>query len=45
MWPHGIGIAVLSQVVGSQVSGLRRLHLPGELPATEIRTGYRRDLQ
>lgn len=29
MSPRGIGIAVLPQIAGHQVSGLRRLHLPG----------------
>jgi len=42
---QGIGVAVLPQVVGSRVAGLRRLDLPEEPPAREIWMGYHRDLR
>jgi len=42
---QGIGIAVLPQVVGQQVGGLRRLQLPQEPPARDIWMGYHRDLR
>ena len=45
MSSQGIGIAVLPQVVGNQVGGLRRLSLPEEPPAREIWMGYHRDLR
>ncbi|WP_295524125.1 LysR substrate-binding domain-containing protein [uncultured Pseudacidovorax sp.] len=38
---QGIGIAVLPQVMGKQLGGLRRLSLPEEPPAREIWMGYR----
>ncbi|MBO9643506.1 MAG: LysR family transcriptional regulator [Pseudacidovorax sp.] len=45
MCSQGIGIAVLPQVVGNQVGGLRRLQLPEAPPAREIWMGYHRDLR
>lgn len=45
MCAQGIGIAVLPQVVGNQVGGLRRLHLPDEPPTRDIWMGYHRDLR
>ena len=45
MCSQGIGIAVLPQVVGNQVGGLRRLHLPDEPPTRDIWMGYHRDLR
>lgn len=45
MCGQGIGIAVLPQVVGNQVGGLRRLQLPDEPPARDIWMGYHRDLR
>jgi len=45
MCRQGIGVAVLPQVVGSQVSGLRRLNLPEEPPGRDIWMGYHRDLR
>ncbi|RCW68040.1 LysR family transcriptional regulator [Pseudorhodoferax soli] len=45
MCAQGIGIAVLPQVVGHQVGGLRRLHLPAEPPTRDIWMGYHRDLR
>lgn len=41
----GIGIAVLPQVVGNQMPGLRRLNLPAEPPGREIWMGYHRDMR
>ncbi|GHC77352.1 transcriptional regulator [Pseudorhodoferax aquiterrae] len=45
MCAQGIGIAVLPQVVGNQVGGLRRLQLPVEPPTRDIWMGYHRDLR
>ncbi|WP_184533836.1 LysR family transcriptional regulator [Variovorax sp. Sphag1AA] len=45
MCAHGIGIAVLPQVVGAQMAGLRRLHLPDDPPSRDIWMGYHRDLR
>lgn len=45
MCAQGIGIAVLPQVVGNQVGGLRRLQLPVEPPSRDIWMGYHRDLR
>lgn len=45
MCAQGIGIAVLPQVVGNQVGGLRRLQLPQEPPTRDIWMGYHRDLR
>jgi DNA-binding transcriptional LysR family regulator len=42
---QGIGIAVLPQVVGSQIVGLRKLDLPAEPPSREIWMGYHRDIR
>jgi DNA-binding transcriptional LysR family regulator len=41
----GIGIAVLPQVVGNQMAGLRRLNLPAEPPKRDIWMGYHRDIR
>lgn len=45
MCAQGIGIAVLPRVVGSQLFGIRRLHLPVEPPERDIWMGYHRDLR
>lgn len=45
MCAQGIGIAVLPQVVGNQVGGLRRLQLTDEPPTRDIWMGYHRDLR
>lgn len=45
MCAQGIGIAVLPQVVGNQMVGLRRLNLPAEPPKRDIWMGYHRDLR
>jgi len=45
MCRSGIGIAVLPQVVGSQIAGLRRLNLPAEPPGRDIWMGYHRDMR
>lgn len=45
MCSQGVGIAVLPQVVGSQMPGLRRLNLPTEPPTRDIWMGYHRDLK
>ena len=45
MCRSGIGIAVLPQVVGSQIAGLRRLTLPAEPPGRDIWMGYHRDMR
>lgn len=45
MCSQGIGIAVLPQVVGNQMAGLRRLNLPAEPPKRDIWMGYHRDLK
>ncbi|WP_077000558.1 LysR family transcriptional regulator [Variovorax sp. KK3] len=45
MCAHGVGIAVLPQVVGAQTVGVRRLHLPEQPPPREIWMGYHRDLR
>jgi DNA-binding transcriptional LysR family regulator len=45
MCRQGVGIAVLPQVVGNQVSGLRLLDIPSEPPSREIWMGYHRDLK
>ena len=45
MCREGVGIAVLPQVVGNQVSGIRRLHLPDDPPTRDIWMGYHRDLR
>jgi DNA-binding transcriptional LysR family regulator len=45
MCSQGVGIAVLPQVVGNQMSGLRRLNLPTEPPKRDIWMGYHRDLK
>ncbi|CAH1655024.1 MULTISPECIES: LysR family transcriptional regulator [unclassified Chelatococcus] len=42
---QGIGIAVLPQVVGDQLAGLRRLDLPEEPPGRDIWMGYHRDIR
>ncbi|SAI23864.1 LysR family transcriptional regulator [Bordetella ansorpii] len=41
----GIGIAVLPQVVGNQMPGLRRLNLPAQPPPRDIWMGYHRDMR
>lgn len=41
----GIGIAVLPQVVGNQMPGLRRLDLPAQPPSRDIWMGYHRDMR
>lgn len=45
MCRQGVGIAVLPQVVGNQIPGLRRLDLPAEPPKRDIWMGYHRDLK
>ncbi|WGF90398.1 LysR family transcriptional regulator [Marinivivus vitaminiproducens] len=45
MCKQGVGIAVLPQVVGNQIPGLRRLSLPTEPPGRDIWMGYHRDLR
>jgi len=45
MCSQGIGIAVLPQVVGDQMAGLRRLALPAEPPGRDIWMGYHRDMR
>jgi DNA-binding transcriptional LysR family regulator len=45
MCRHGVGIAVLPQVVGNQIPGLRQLKLPTEPPGRDIWIGYHRDLK
>lgn len=45
MCRHGVGIAVLPQVVGNQIPGLRKLQLPAEPPGRDIWIGYHRDLK
>jgi DNA-binding transcriptional LysR family regulator len=45
MCREGIGIAVLPQVVGNQMAGLRRLNLPEEPPSRDIWMGYHRDMR
>jgi DNA-binding transcriptional LysR family regulator len=45
MCSQGVGIAVLPQVVGNQMPGLRRLNLPTEPPKRDIWMGYHRDLK
>lgn len=45
MCAQGIGIAVLPQVVGNQMAGLRRLNLPAEPPMRDIWMGYHRDIR
>lgn len=45
MCRQGIGIAVLPQVVGNQMAGLRRLDLPAEPPGRDIWMGYHRDMK
>lgn len=45
MCREGIGIAVLPQVVGNKIAGIRRLDLPAEPPSREIWMGYHRDLR
>ncbi|UIJ74125.1 LysR family transcriptional regulator [Aurantimonas sp. HBX-1] len=45
MSKQGIGIAVLPQVVGDQIIGLRRLELPEKPPGRDIWMGYHRDLK
>jgi DNA-binding transcriptional LysR family regulator len=45
MCRQGVGIAVLPQVVGNQMAGLRRLNLPAEPPSRDIWMGYHRDLK
>jgi DNA-binding transcriptional LysR family regulator len=42
---QGIGIAVLPQIVGDQLAGLRRLNLPEEPPRRDIWMGYHRDIR
>ena len=42
---QGIGIAVLPQVVGDKIIGLRRLDLPEKPPGRDIWMGYHRDLK
>jgi DNA-binding transcriptional LysR family regulator len=42
---QGVGIAVLPQVVGSQIAGLRKLDLPAEPPSRDIWMGYHRDIR
>lgn len=42
---QGIGIAVLPQIVGDQLAGLRRLNLPEEPPGRDIWMGYHRDIR
>lgn len=36
---QSVGIAVLRQIVGDQLAGLRRLYLPSEPPARDIWNG------
>lgn len=45
MCREGVGIAVLPQVVGSRIPGIRKLDLPDEPPSREIWMGYHRDLR
>jgi DNA-binding transcriptional LysR family regulator len=45
MCSQGVGIAVLPQVVGNQMTDLRRLNLPVEPPKRDIWMGYHRDLR
>lgn len=45
MCRQGVGIAVLPQVVGNQIPGIRKLDLPSEPPEREIWMGYHRDLK
>ncbi|MEN2976697.1 LysR family transcriptional regulator (plasmid) [Tistrella bauzanensis] len=45
MCRQGIGIAVLPQVAGDQMTGLRRLDLPAEPPSRDIWMGYHRDMR
>ncbi len=45
MCRQGIGIAVLPQVVGNQMAGLRQLDLPVEPPSRDIWMGYHRDMR
>jgi DNA-binding transcriptional LysR family regulator len=45
MCRQGIGIAVMPEVVGDRIMGLRRLDLPAEPPGRDIWMGYHRDLK
>lgn len=45
MCRQGVGIAVLPQVVGSQIPGIRKLSLPSNPPSRDIWMGYHRDLR
>jgi len=45
MCSQGVGIAVLPQVVGNRILGLRQLKLPTEPPTRDIWMGYHRDLK
>lgn len=45
MCRQGVGIAVLPQVVGSQIPGIRKLSLPSKPPSRDIWMGYHRDLR
>lgn len=45
MCRQGIGIAVLPQVAGDQMTGLRRLDLPAAPPSRDIWMGYHRDMR
>jgi DNA-binding transcriptional LysR family regulator len=45
MCARGVGIAVLPQVVGNQMTDLRRLNLTVEPPKRDIWMGYHRDLR
>jgi DNA-binding transcriptional LysR family regulator len=45
MCREGVGIAVLPQVVGNGIPGIRKLDLPVEPPSRDIWMGYHRDLR
>lgn len=45
MCAHGIGIAVLPEVVGNKMTDLRRLELPVAPPGRDIWMGYHRDMR
>ncbi len=45
MCRQGVGIAVLPQVVGSQIPGIRELSLPSKPASRDIWMGYHRDLR
>lgn len=45
MCRQGVGIAVLPQVVGNQIAGIRKLDLPAKPPSRDIWMGYHRDLR